>query len=286
MINWFSLTLVNVFCLTSFYLLTKKILTTNNDPTLYGGLMNFLAGVFGLVLIIFSGFDFRLTFQSGSILLAQGIIYAIAISFYYKGLQKVDLSKGIILGATSVIWSLVIGRLLLKETLTLKTITAALLIFTSVIIVSYNKKSLAKFTRAELFILIAAIFYTIGACIDNYMVNFSSPTSYLSLSFLMPGIVVVLVNLNKLRLTGKSMIKDAFFIKGLLMNSFILVVAYTALFYAYKMGGQISKIYPITGTQTVIIAVLSIIFLKENKNIARKILAAFLTFAGMMLIRG
>jgi uncharacterized membrane protein len=54
---------------------------------------------------------------------------------------------------------------------------------------------------------------------------------------------------------------------------------------AYQQGGDISQIAPITKFSIILTVLLSAVFLGENNNMIRKIIATIMAIAGVFLIK-
>lgn len=282
--NWFVLSIISVLSLSLFYLLTKKILNGNDsDPRIFGGVMQLTVGLLALPIALVSGFKFDLSLDTILLLLLVGSVYALAASFYYTGLKKVDVSKSVIFESSGVFWSLLLGTIFLSENLNPNKIFASILIFISILIIS--KKQRLGLGKSELFILLASVFYAIGAVLDNYTIGFSNSSTYLSLSFLFAGAITLLTNVHRLKKHGAKMLGDSGFWKLLITNSAFIVISYWALFRAYELGGEVSILYPITHTQTVLVPIMGMVFLKEIKDLKQKFVALIVTIIALFIIR-
>lgn len=286
MAPWFLYALTAVFLESFFFLLTKRLFNKGYDPILYGGLMQFTTGILSISLVFFSGFRFIVTPLNLGLLALVGIVYTVAASLGYYGLSKIDLSKSVILNSSGLIWALMIGFILFQESLSPIKILALTFVLMAILVVSYRKNVLAGFQKYELMLLASSLFYAFGAALDKQLVTSSNPQSYIVLSFVTAGSFMLLVNRKKLITQKEKLLSDHNFLKQLLINSGCIVAAYSFLFRAYSYGGELSKVYIVLQTQTVLVALFGILILKERTDITRKVLATVLAFGGLLLVNG
>ena len=285
--TWFTLALLSQFSLIAFYFLSKRLLNRGNiDPRLYGACLQLTTGLIALPFAIYTGFNFTLTPTSALLLLGMTATYVIGPSLYYTGLNKVDLSETTILDASGVLWSLLFGVIFLNESFNPSKLIGISLILLAVTILAYNRQ-LKKITlnRYEIYILISAAFYALGAVFDNKLVEFSTAISYLSISFMLAGIAMFASNLHRLKSVGAQTLLNSSFIKTVAVNGVFTSLTYFFIMTAYTVGGEVSRIYPIQQLESLIVPIIGIVFLKERKRIPQKLIAAALSIAGVLLLR-
>lgn len=285
LVNWFTLTVASVLALVSFYFLTKKALNSPHvDSRFYGSFMQIATGLVSLPIALLYGFHFQVTQESLLLLVGMAIAYVIGPSLYYIGLQKVDLSETTILDSSGVIWSLILGAILLGEQPTWNKVIGIVFILAAILIIAIKKGNRVHFTKYQILILIAPFFYSLAAVFDNRLLTFSNPISYLSLSFLIAGCCMFLTNIGRLKTAGLPMLRDISIVKILIVNGFFLTLTYTLVYAAYNLGGEVSRMYPIQQVESVIVPLLSIYILKEKDRIPQKIVAAVVGFLGVIII--
>lgn len=285
--NWFSLTILSEVCLVFYYFFSKRLLNKPDiDPRFYAVCLQFVTGIIAIPFAIASGFEFRLTPESVFLLICTSIVYTIGPSLYYIGLKHVDLSETTVLDSSGVIWSVLLGVLFLNEELTLVKLAGTALILIAVILISFEPKSISlQFKKHELYILIAPFFYVVGAAIDSRLIGFSTPVSYVAVSFTSAGIMMLLANLHRVQKIGRQTLRQSSFKKIVLFNAIFVFATYYFVMKAYSLGGEVSRMYPIQQIESVIIPLLGILFLKERNKIPQKIIAAGIAFGGVLLLR-
>ncbi|MCC7304222.1 hypothetical protein IT418_02305 [bacterium] len=68
------------------------------------------------------------------------------------------------------------------------------------------------------------------------------------------------------------------------MNGILYSLGFWALFTAYTRGGEVSSMFPITLSMSVLIPIMGIIFLKERDNLPRKIISILVMITGLWII--
>lgn len=285
--TWFTLTLTSQFTLIAYYFLSKRLLNkTEIDSRIYGACLQICSGLVALPFALMTGFKFEITPTS---LILTGLmltVYVIGPSLYYLGLKHVDLSELTILDASGVLWSMLFGVVLLQESFTGVKILGVLLILMAVILIGLDTKKLKlRFTRYELMVLFSTIFYTLGASLDNRLINFSNAISYLPISFLGAGILMLLINVPRFKTVGRATFGNKSFYKTVFVSGIFTAITYLLIMKAYEIGGEISSMYPIQQLESVIIPIIGILILKERNKIPQKIIAVALSLGGVWLLR-
>ena len=213
----------------------------------------------------------------------MGIVYSLAISFYYTGLKKTELSVVAILDSTGSIYSLILGTLFLNEPLLLSKLIGIALIVAAILIVSF-KNRVSSFNKYSWILLFSAFFYALGAIFDKKLNAFGNPLSYLTLSFATAGLSILLINFKRTKKAFNETFKNKNFWIGISVNGILYSLGFWALFEAYNRGGEVSRMFPITLSMSVIIPILGIIFLKERDNIVKKLVAIVFMIIGLWIL--
>ena len=72
--------------------------------------------------------------------------------------------------------------------------------------------------------------------------------------------------------------------KGVLTNGFLYSMAFWALFSAYQSGGEVSRMFPMTLSTSVLVPIMGIVVLKEFDGLKRKLVATVILIFGIFLI--
>ncbi len=282
--NWFWLTIIYLIFLTSASLINKKSLNNQNiDEIVFGASIQLATCVTSLFLALLTGWNFVFNSTSTPLFIGMGIIYFLASSFYYTGLKKTELSVAAILDSTGSIYSLILGTLLLNEPYFLSKLIGIAFIVAAVLIVTL-KNRVTSFNKYSWILLFSAFFYALGAIFDKKLNSFGNPLSYLTLSFATIGISMLLINFKRTKMAFKATFRNKNFWFGISVNGVLYSLGFWALFEAYNRGGEVSRMFPITLSMSVIIPILGIIFLKERDDISKKLLAIVIMVIGLWIL--
>ncbi len=282
--NWFWLTIVYLVFLTTAQLINKKSLNhLDIDEIVFGASVQVATCVVSFVLALSTGWNFNFNSVSVPLLIGMGITYFFAVSLYYTGLKKTELSLASILESTGSIYSLILGVLLLHESFAMTKLLGIILIVIAVLIVSVKNK-VGSFNKYSWIILISIFFYALGAIFDKKLNTFGNPLSYLTLSFATAGISMLLIYFKRTKKAFKETFRNKNFWIGISMNGLLYSLGFWALFEAYNRGGEVSRMFPITLSMSVIIPLLGIVFLKERDNIVKKLIAVAVMVSGLWIL--
>lgn len=282
--NWFWLTIVYLVFLTTAQLINKKSLNhIDIDEIVFGASVQVATCIVSFILALFTGWNFNFNSVSIPLLIGMGTIYFFAVSLYYTGLKKTELSLASILESTGSIYSLILGVLLLHESFVIQKLFGIILIIVAVLIVSIKNK-VGSFNKYSWIILISIFFYALGAVFDKKLNTFGNPLSYLTLSFATAGISMLLIYFKRTKKAFNETFRNKNFWIGISINGLLYSLGFWALFEAYNKGGEVSKMFPITLSMSVFIPVFGIIFLKERDNVVKKLIAVVVMVFGLWIL--
>lgn len=215
-------------------------------------------------------------------LIIMALFYSLGNILIYNAFKIAEASEASIIFASSTVWTVVSAVIFLGEKLTRNNIIGILLVIAGLIAVNYSK-SKWKFNKGHLFALLAAASYGIAFTNDAFIINrFVSVPAYMMLSFILSSIAVLLFR--------PKLVKSVhFFLKRKVIgNLLICAVFYSGMiftiFEAYKRGGQVSIISPISQSALMLTVGLSYFFLKEKDRLLNKVIGVILTFVGVLLL--
>jgi drug/metabolite transporter (DMT)-like permease len=187
-------------------------------------------------------------------------------------MKRLDLSILTILFSLGSFFSLILGYIFYKEPIGLSKILGIVLIIVSVIIVSIEKKKI-HFNKNYWIVIVSTFLYALGATFDKKLSSLGNPLSYVAISFGIACMSIIVVYWKRTQIAFKTSFKKTGYKLSLLMNGLLYSFGFWALFEAYSRGGELSRMYPITVSTSVIIPIAAIIFLKERNNLKNKIIA-------------
>lgn len=213
-------------------------------------------------------------------IIATCVLFGVGNVVYAKTLERVEASIFSVLFATGAVWVMLMGIIFLDEVLSVSQIIGAFLIFFSIAILGYSKKSL-KFSKGILLGLLTGLIYGVAVALWAYVGRGSDVASWTAISFAGPSLVVLIAYPRSVK-HMKSFLSGAKLIRMALLGVTFSIGAVTLLT-AYNKG-DVSAVAPINQTSIVITTLLAIIFLKERDHLPKKILSAVVCFIGALLI--
>ncbi len=171
--------------------------------------------------------------------------------------------------------------LILGEKLTLSNIIGVFLIVFSLGLIFWEKQ--IKINKGQKFALFATIFSGLALVIDGLILRNFSAAFYLVISSLFTGA-------GTLAIKPKSIFEIKPFVKTKVFFSITFISAIFALavflmYYSFQLGGKMAAIAPITQSVAVFTIFLSALFLKETRDLPKKIVALALCILGMSFLK-
>jgi drug/metabolite transporter (DMT)-like permease len=209
------------------------------------------------------------------------VFYGVGHIIYAKTLQKVEASAFSVLFATQAIWIMILGIVLLHETMTVAQVTGTVLIFASVGILAKNFRSIFK-ENGVLLGLLTGLMFGIAIFSWSYVGRFTDTISWAAISFIGTSLVALLVRPSSVR-KMKPLLKPSVLWKLFALGIFYGIGSLTMLF-AYKYG-EFAVVSPLRQTSIIVTVLLALTFLPMERNrIRKKVLAAALCMVGVILI--
>lgn len=282
--DWFWLTIGYIICLVIAELINKKALTVQGmDELVFGASVQLATGVICLFLAIVFGWQYTFTPTSIVLILGMIVTYIVAVSLFYTGLKRVDVSTTAVLGSVGSVWSFLLGTVLLGESFLPVKIIGIVGIFLSIVVVSLdgNRIQIGKYT---LIILFSTFFYALGAVFDKQLNTFGNPFSYIALSFSVVGVLMLIVYFPRTINAFHETFRKSAYWKSICINGILYTLGFWCLFEAYNRGGEVSRVFPMSLSTSVIIPIAGVVVLKEYKRVMFKFLAACILAVGLVFI--
>jgi drug/metabolite transporter (DMT)-like permease len=280
--SWQFLTAVSVLSLSISVLLQRVLLHKyKTDPFAYAVVFQAMVGGLLLGLVAFYGFSLP---HIGSLLFPAAIAivgFGLGHIAYAKTLQRVEASSFSVLFATQAIWIMLLGILLFDESLNVLQIIGSLLIFAAVGLAVRNIRSLSLDKGTTLGLLTGLLF---GVAITawSYVGRHTDGLSWAAISFVGTALVTLLARPQTVRHLRPLMARKLLI--ELIPLSVFYALGSVAMLYAYK-AGTFTVVTPLRQTSIIVTVLLALLFLSgERTHITRKITAALVCFAGVVLI--
>lgn len=282
--SWPILIAISVVLYSVSVLLQRLILKENeSQPIAYSILFQFLTGIFiGLVGLLFA--DLSLPTNLKPLLpnlILMTFLYGFSNVFIFKSLKQIEASKFTIIFATRAFFTVLASSLLLKEMLARQQFLGVLLIFSGVVLVNLQSAKIS-FGKGELLALLGAAAFGSANTNDRYLLQFFEVYPYITVAFVAPSILMSVIYPKELRHI------QLFLHQKVLTKVLLLCVLYAfsaiSFFAALQVGENSSQIASVNLTSVIVTVLLSIIFLKERGNLAKKVVGTGLSFIGLLLL--
>jgi drug/metabolite transporter (DMT)-like permease len=284
--TWLTWTVLYIVAIVAYYFFSKKLFNEqkNVDPRFYGGLLQVAVGIVGIVPALLEGWYFVWNQTTILWLVVVAIVYTIGPSLYYTGLKHTHLSVTTTLDAVGAVYALILGTIVLHEPLNWQKVLGAGLILLAVLIVAGKSNAVNKLSKYEILLLIAPVFYVIGSIADKTLIQYTNASTYVVISFLVAGLTMTGVNLPRLKKVGIESIVNKKFLGTLAISGIFIAVAAYSMYRAFMLGGDVSAMYPIMQTESVIVPFMAMWLFGERERFGNKIVGALLAFGGVVLL--
>lgn len=280
--SWQLFTVISVLSLSVSVLLQRVLIHTNKvDPFAYTVVFQAIVGILLTAVAVGYGLKFpnieNLILPAAIAILAFGLGHIV----YAKTLQKVEASVFSVLFATQAVWIMLLGIVLFNETMTMLQIVGSVLIFGGVALLVKNPRSL-KLDRGTMLGLLTGFLFGIAITAWSYVGRHTDGLSWAAISFLLTAPIALLVRPKTIR-NIRPLLTGTFLPKLLLLGIFYGTGSFTMLL-AYTYG-TFALVSPLRQMSIIATVLLALAFLKaERHDIGRKLLAAVICFAGVVLV--
>lgn len=264
---------------TQFYKIVTK--TSKSDGTLTV-LLQFLAGISALLLCPFFKFSFPTDWKVYLFLGIACIFYAISDRMNTTVRSGIEASTFSIIKQLSTVFMILAGLLFFKEPFVWKKIIGAGLIIFSNILIFY-KKGNQKLDKYVVLGIISNIAFSVALFLDvNISDNFNL-AFYVALTLLIPALFITIaerIKLSNIKKEFQNGNKKAILITSLCWGTTIVVQLK-----AYQLG-DVTSVAPLCALTVIGNVIVGYLFLKERKNLFKKLIAALLIIISVFLIKG
>ncbi|MGH7246014.1 MAG: EamA family transporter [Candidatus Levyibacteriota bacterium] len=268
----------------SFSTILQRVLLKENksDPISCALFFQVMTGIILGIFAFVHGYHAVPIFSVLPNIVLMTVLYALGNICIFISLKSTEASTFTITFATRGLWTVIGAVLFLGEHFFLHQIFGTLLIFLSIILVSFKKESFV-FTKGIVLSLFAGFLFGMAFTNDALMLQKFDLLSYLTINFLFPGIFIGIVYPKKIVLL-RSLLTKSLFLK-LTFLSFLYAVSVVCLDGAYTVGRNAAQIGILFQISTIVTVIFAIFFLKETTQIAKKLLAAIFAFLGVILVK-
>lgn len=220
------------------------------------------------------------TFLWPNIILSS-MLYATGTLLNFKAYKKIGASEVTILGAFGSVVSIILAVFFLRESFGIFKLIGTLLILISVIILYWGNA----------FKINKGIWYAVGmaACFgaaivnDTFVLKSYSAIPYVPIISFLPGLFLLIAKPQSLN-NISSALKNKRLLWPLILLCSVYSIQAITYFLALEKGAQASQMGPISKSAIIITVLLATIFLKERKNLLKKIISTGLVMIGVLLL--
>jgi len=277
---WQILTAISVLTFSVSVLLRRVLLFHDkSDPIAYviifQGLVGILTGLYALVhgihLPDFGKYWFAIAITT--------VLYALAHIVSTKAFQQLEASVFSVLFASSAIWTMIAGRFLFDDTITLTQLAGVILVFASVSVL-VERKGL-KVDIGTLLGLLTGMLFGLATAGWTYVGRHADVPTWTALSFLAPSLLVLAIR-------PGSVLKMKPFLSGKRLSRMALLgvifsISSLASLFAYTRG-NVNLVAALQQTSIITTPLLAVAFLHERERLWRKGVAAVVCCAAVILI--
>ena len=282
MINtwWFNIILYLILYIvfTQFYKISTK--ESKNDGALTI-LLQFLSGLFVLILMPFFKMQFPTSINTYIFLGIACIFYAISDRVNTTARRGLEVSVYSILGQLSTVFVIAWGIIFFKEEIIIKKLLGALLILIGNILVLY-KKGKFEWNKYIIFSLLGNLAVSIGISVDVGISDQFNLPLYISLTLIVPSLIILITERVKI-----SSVIDEFkqgnkkAILAVIASWGIMIIS---MLRAYQFG-TVTTIAPLCALTTILNVFVAYFALKEKDSLLKKIISAVIVIIGIILIK-
>jgi len=280
--TWQLLTAISVLSLSISVILQRTLIHRDKtDPFAYAVVFQGIVGILLMAVALSLGFTLPGIGAVAIPAIISVIFYGVGHIIYAKTLQRIEASAFSVLFATQAVWIMILGIVLLGESLTAMQIVGTILIFMGVGLLIKNIWSVFK-DKGTLLGLLTGLMFGIAITAWSYVGRHTDTLSWAAISFIGTALVAFLVR-------PKSVQKMKPLLKPKVLATLVLLAIFygvgsLAMLFAYKEG-SFAVISPLRQTSIIVTVLLALAFLPQERNrIGRKILAALICAVGVILI--
>ncbi len=283
--TWFIFSLFSVFALATAELTQQYLLNLKNAFSARASAV--LTFLFQSIITIPFLFVFGVSDQFFSVfnpaifpkVLLVSFISSIAMVFYLKSFRVKNISISTIFISFSAVVSTVLGIMIFAESVSYLKFFGITLILVAIVLANYKNVILEK---NHWYGLLAGAIFGINYVFDKAIVLDVHPLIYIFWTFLLISIWGFILGRKSVMKSMKG--KRLIHYKPIAVSGIGYLLFNFLTFTAYTYGGEVGRIDAINNSQIFLIILFEFFILKNTKGTARKIFAAILAIAGILIL--
>lgn len=286
--NWQILVFLSVVFMAFGSVLQRVVMKEDkSDPWAYSIFFQLLVGV------IIALFGFIMSDMSISTnvwrtlpnLLLMIVLWAGANYFIYSSLKALEASTFNIIFSGRSLFTALASSVFLGEFLTGKQFVGVIILIFGIAVALFNQKSFRKLDKSFISTVVAAAFFGFANTNDRVLLGYYNLYPYVTLAFVLPAVAMFLLKPQS-AVELKKMFRDKTLIKRMSLLALFYSAASATFFSALQTAPNSSQVVAINVSTVILTVLLSIVVLKENEGKYQKIIGAFISFIGLLLVSG
>jgi drug/metabolite transporter (DMT)-like permease len=287
---WILFSFLSAFLQSSYQVVVKKVSNAYSPNTLSAGYFFIAAPLIIVYIFIFGIPELNINFYLA--LFVAAIINAVGLFFFYYGLSRVELSASAPILATTPVFALLTGYIILNESPTLSGAVGVLIVVFGLIVLNFKIKkpgdlieTKVEFDRSRkrrmgvVFLFIVAFLWSLGANFDKMVATNSSAIFGSLASCATIGFFMLCVTFFK-KERGILLNKNNF--KNILLLGILAVFASLVWYSALSLG---LVVYTIAIRRlSALFGIFFGYFIFKEKNIKQRIAGAIIILVGIFFI--
>lgn len=205
---------------------------------------------------------------------------------FFKAVEKLDASTAQIAFSTILIWSTLLAVLFLHSHLTLKQLIGIAILLVAILTVQYTRNKERHLNEGLAYIVAAAALFAVFQTSSAELAKTVSAGAYLLLAYFGSSVIVAVTNLKTVKTDFKSLrARLPHAASATLFASGTSLLYFVFSYFAYKHAPDRGIVVILLTSQVVLSVILAIVFLRERKNIGRKLLGGILAVVAGILIK-
>ena len=205
---------------------------------------------------------------------------------FFKGLEKLDASTAQIAFASILLWSTLLSILFLGSQFTFKQFVGILILFIAILTVQYTKNKDRTINSGILYVFMSTFLFAVFQTTSAELAKTISAGTYLVLAYLGSSLIVGAIYYGKLKKDTQFLRSNARKLVNPMLFACVTSIMYFVFsYFAYKSAPDRGIVVVLLTSQVILSVILAIIFLKERKNVNRKLVAGALAVIAGVLIK-
>lgn len=278
--NWLVFACINIVAI-SIANLYQKIAMRNetSDPVVSAVVFQILTGTCYFFYALTQGFhvppaSFTTYFLSSMVLYAAGTI------FFFSAIKKIEASEMSIIAGIGSVVTVIASMIFLKDVFTLTQLIGVVCVLSAVVLINLKKNALV-INKGVWFALLGTVCYGTAVISDTVIIRGFEVASFLPVLSLGTTILMMAAYPKKISSILQSLTRVNI---NLLLYSLLYAVAAISFYLAVQTGALAGQVSTVTRASIIVTVILSSIYLKERKDVVKKIFGAIVTTVGVILL--